>query len=65
MQTIDGRYVSVGSSGPTPLTWQERFPGLGMPTREAPERGDLIVSVNINMPKSLTVKQKKILQHTL
>jgi len=66
VQTIDGKQVSVGSSGPTSPTWTERFPGLGMPKSKKPnERGDFIVGVRIKFPTSLTQQQKDILKEVL
>lgn len=67
VQTIDGKQVSVSSSGPTQTTFQERFPGLGMVKKsKAPDvRGDFIVGVKIKMPTSLTAEQKKQLKEIL
>jgi len=66
VQTIDGKQISVGSSGPIQPTWTDRFPGLGMPKSKKPnERGDFIVGVNIKFPTSLTAQQKDILRDVL
>lgn len=67
VQTIDGKNLSVSGSGPTPPTFEERFPNLGMP-KKAPkngERGDFVVGVNIKFPSSLTPEQKRQLREIL
>ncbi|KIW09312.1 uncharacterized protein PV09_00227 [Verruconis gallopava] len=64
--TIDGKQLRVGSSGPTPPTWTETFPGLGMPKSKKPtERGDFVVGVRIKFPASLTADQKQKLKEIL
>lgn len=66
VSTIDGKQVSVSSSGPTPPTFTEKFPQLGMPKSRTPEqRGDFIVGVKIKFPTSLTADQKKKLKEIL
>ena len=66
MQTIDGKQLSVGSSGPTGPGWTERYPSLGMPKSKKPdERGDFIVGVKIKFPTSLTAQQKETLKTIL
>ncbi|KAH9811703.1 Protein psi1 [Teratosphaeria destructans] len=66
VQTIDGKQVNVSHTGPTPPTWQEKFPQLGMPKSKTPlQRGDFIVGVNIKFPTSLTADQKKKLKEIL
>ncbi|KAK8170063.1 DNAJ heat shock family protein-like protein [Phyllosticta citrichinensis] len=66
VQTIDGKQVAVGGSGPTPPTYTDRFPGLGMPKSKKPqERGDFVVGVNIKFPTSLTADQKQKLKEIL
>lgn len=58
--TIDGKQLSVGSSGPTGPQWTERYPNLGMPKSKKPaERGDFVVGVRIKFPTSLTQAQKE------
>ena len=48
VKTIDGRQLKVSHAGPTSPTWQEVYPGQGMPKSKSPgERGDLIVKVNV------------------
>ncbi|TKA73507.1 hypothetical protein B0A55_05503 [Friedmanniomyces simplex] len=66
VQTIDGKSVSVSSSGPTQWGFEERFPGLGMPKSKTPsQRGDFVVGVKIKMPTSLTREQKDKLGEVL
>lgn len=66
ISTIDGKQINVGSTGPTPPTWTDRFPNLGMPKSKKPnERGDLIVGVKIKFPTSLTQDQKNKLKEIL
>ncbi|EON62359.1 hypothetical protein W97_01581 [Coniosporium apollinis CBS 100218] len=66
VQTIDGRQVLVSAAGPTQPTYKERFPGLGMPISKRPdERGDLVISVSIQLPLSLTPAQKVALREIL
>ncbi|KAK0940266.1 Molecular chaperone (DnaJ super) [Friedmanniomyces endolithicus] len=66
VQTIDGKSVSVSSAGPTQWSFEERFPGLGMPKSKTPSvRGDFLVGVQIKMPASLTREQKEKLGEIL
>lgn len=66
VSTIDGKQLSVGGSGPTQPTWTERYPGLGMPKSKKPEaRGDFVVGVKINFPRSLSADQKRQLKEIL
>ncbi|KAK5134874.1 hypothetical protein LTR08_005964 [Meristemomyces frigidus] len=66
VQTIDGKQVSVSSSGPTQPTFEERFPQLGMPKSKTPaQRGDFIVGIKIKYPTSLTAQQKQQLKEIL
>ena len=66
MQTIDGKQVGVSSAGPTAPTWEERYPGLGMPKSKKPgERGDFVVGVKIRFPASLSADQKQKLREVL
>jgi len=66
VKTIDGKQLNVGSAGPTPPTYTDRYPGLGMPKSKTPsERGDFIVGVKIGFPKSLTADQKTQLKQIL
>jgi DnaJ family protein B protein 4 len=66
VQTIDGKQLSVGSSGPTGPTWTERYPNQGMPKSKKPdERGDFVVGVKIKFPTSLTAQQKETLKTIL
>ena len=64
--TIDGRQLPVSGGGPTPPGFEERFPNLGMPLSKKPnERGDFVVQVKVNFPKSLTAAQKAKLKEDL
>src|SRR5580704_16987124 len=66
IQTIDGKQVQVRHGGPTPPTWEERYPGLGMPKSKKPnERGDFKVGVKIDFPTSWTPAQRESLKDTL
>ena len=66
VHTIDGKQVNVSSSGPTQPSFAERYPSLGMPKSKTPEkRGDFIVGVKINFPKTLTTDQKTKLKEIL
>ena len=66
VQTIDGKQISVGSSGPTGPTYEDRYPGLGMPKSKKPsERGDFVVVVKIKFPTTLTADQKAKLKEIL
>jgi DnaJ family protein B protein 4 len=64
--TIDGKQLKVSGAGPTQPGYQEKFPGLGMPNSKKPsERGDFIVEVKVNFPKSLTPAQKAKIKEAL
>ena len=66
VSTIDGKQVSVGGSGPTPPTYTDKFPNLGMPKSKTPtQRGDLIIGVQIRFPTMLTADQKTKLKEVL
>ncbi|KAF2490580.1 DNAJ heat shock family protein [Lophium mytilinum] len=66
VQTIDGKQLSVSSAGPTPPTYEDRFPNLGMPKSKKPtERGDFVIGVRIKFPTSLTQQQKEALKGIL
>ena len=64
--TIDGKQVNVASAGPTQPTFEERYPGLGMPKSKTPtQRGDFVIGVKIKFPTSLTAEQKGKLKEIL
>ncbi|KAI9829613.1 MAG: hypothetical protein M1826_005503 [Phylliscum demangeonii] len=66
ISTIDGKQLPLSGGGPTAPGFQERFPGLGMPKSKNPtERGDLIVTINVRFPASLSPSQKSKLQEIL
>lgn len=64
--TIDGKKINVSHSGPTQSGWKSKYPGQGMPISKRPtERGDLIISVVVMIPASLTPLQKEKLAEIL
>lgn len=63
--TIDKKQLPVSHSGPTPPTWHERFPGMGMPNSKTTKRGDFIVDVKINFPTELSAEKKRQLREIL
>lgn len=63
--TIDGKQLSVSGGGPTQPGYQERYPNLGMPTKQAGQRGDFVVEVKVKFPTSLTTAQKMKLKEIL
>ncbi|KAI9661701.1 MAG: hypothetical protein M1821_008939 [Bathelium mastoideum] len=64
--TIDGKQISVRHGGPTPPTYEDRYPNLGMPKpKKSSERGDFIIGVNIKFPTSLTPQQKSQIKEIL
>lgn len=64
--TIDGKQLNVSGAGPTQPGYEERFPGLGMPISKKPgERGDFVVKVKVNFPRSLTAAQKAKIKEAL
>ena len=64
--TIDGKQLGVSGGGPTQPGHQERFPHQGMPISKKPsERGDFIVEVKVNFPRSLTAAQKAKIKEAL
>lgn len=66
MRTIDGKSLRVSKPGPTPPGYEEKFPGLGMTISKKPsERGDLVVRVNVEFPKTLSSSAKEVLRDIL
>ena len=65
VKTIDGRQLPVSGGGPTAPGYEERFPGLGMPTKKPGVRGDFIVKINVKFPTTLTPSQKAQLKELL
>jgi DnaJ-class molecular chaperone len=57
---LDGRSVSLSRVGKiTNPGMVERLPGEGMPVYErASEKGDLIITYQVELPKTLTAEQK-------
>ncbi|MCC6321515.1 MAG: molecular chaperone DnaJ [Phycisphaerales bacterium] len=50
--------VPRGTQHGTPF----KMPGLGLPRLQSPSRGDLVVVVNVEIPKKLTPPQEKLLR---
>lgn len=66
VSTIDGKQVNVSSAGPTQPTFEEKYPGLGMPKSKTPtQRGDFVIGVRIKYPTSLTAEQKRKIKEIL
>jgi len=66
VKTIDGREVPVRGGGPTQPGSIQTFPGQGMPISKKPgQRGDFLVEVKVNFPKSLTSAQKTKIKEAL
>ncbi|RPA87082.1 DnaJ-domain-containing protein [Ascobolus immersus RN42] len=64
--TIDGKQLKIEGPGPTSPEWENRYPDQGMVVSKAPNtRGDLIVKVKIEFPKTLTSDQKAKLKEIL
>lgn len=66
VDAIDGRRLRVTAGTPTQPGREIRYPEQGMPKSKKPEeRGDMIVEVKVNFPKSLTTQQKEELAKIL
>lgn len=66
VRTIDGKSIKVSKPGPTAPGFEESFPGLGMTISKKPnERGELIVRVNVEFPKTLSSSAKEVLKDVL
>ncbi|KAF7719574.1 DnaJ domain-containing protein [Penicillium ucsense] len=66
VRTIDGKSIRVSKPGPTQPGHEEHYPGWGMPNpRKSGERGDLVVRVKVNFPKTLSSETKTILKDLL
>ena len=66
IKTIDGKDLPVIGAGPTQPGSVQKFPGQGMPFRNrAGQRGDLVVTVKIIMPMTLTKECKQKLTEIL
>ena len=49
ISTVDGKNLMVSHTGPTPPTWTETYPYLGMVMPKDPnQRGNLLVKVNVS-----------------
>jgi molecular chaperone DnaJ len=59
--TVDGKGASLKiPAGTQPCTYL-RLKGLGMPDLRTGRRGDLLVKVNIEVPKKLSRRQKELI----
>lgn len=66
IETIDGRKILLSSSGPVQAGSVQKYPGQGMPISKKPgERGDLVVTIKVKYPTSLTGSQKQELKRIL
>ncbi|KAL4870545.1 hypothetical protein BDV12DRAFT_55765 [Aspergillus spectabilis] len=66
VRTIDGKSIKVSKPGPTPPGYEEKYPGWGMTISKKPsERGDLVVRVNVEFPKTLSASAKEVLKDVL
>ncbi|KAL5342910.1 hypothetical protein BJX70DRAFT_239299 [Aspergillus crustosus] len=66
VRTIDGKSIKVSKPGPTPPGYEEKYPGLGMTISKKPsERGELVVRVNVEFPKTLSASAKEVLKDLL
>jgi DnaJ family protein B protein 4 len=58
--TIEGKYIEFSVTQPTGPNWTQTYPGLGMPDfKDEKTRGNLIVSVKIKYPETLSVLQQE------
>lgn len=66
VSTIDGKQLTVSGSGPTAPGYIERYPEQGMPISKKPgQRGDFLVEVKVNFPKTLSATQKQKIKEAL
>ncbi|KKA28379.1 hypothetical protein TD95_000221 [Thielaviopsis punctulata] len=64
--TIDGKLIVLDKAGPTQPGSIERMPGHGMPISKSPgQRGDLVITIHVEYPSSLTPSQKAALRDIL
>lgn len=61
IRTIDGKVVNVSIPAGSETGTTLRLKGLGMPKYENPsERGDLLVKIDVSIPKNLSEEEKKL-----
>jgi len=60
VSTLDGREISVKIPPGTQHKTKMRIQGLGIPHMKDSHKGDLLVLINISMPKNLTDEQTKL-----
>lgn len=65
VSTIDGKKLQVSGPCPTQPGYEQTFPGLGMPTKKQSVRGNFVVEVKVEFPKSLSQSQKTQLKEIL
>lgn len=66
VSTIDGKQLPLSGAGPTQPGREERFPSLGMPKSKFPgQRGDFIITIDVEFPRTLTSTQKTQLKEIL
>lgn len=64
--TIDGKQLPVRGAGPTAPGTIQRFPEQGMPISKKPgSRGDFLVEIKVNFPKTLSPGQKQKIKEAL
>jgi DnaJ-class molecular chaperone len=63
---MDGHTVLLSRTGITPHGTRVKVPGEGMPKHHIPsEKGDLYVTYEFDLPRSLTAQQKEVLEEIL
>ena len=66
VKTIDDKQINVTAGTPTQPDKQIVYPGQGMPLSKKPgERGDMLVSVKVKFPASLSADKKQKLKEIL
>ena len=60
--TIDDKQLSLKIPPGTKHGTKMRLPGHGLPTMKSNHKGDLFVQIQINVPKELNGKQKKLVE---
>ncbi len=59
--TIDGKHASLKIPAGTQPCTMLRMKGLGMPDLRSGKRGDMLVKVNIEVPKKLSKREKELI----
>lgn len=64
IETIDGKRLKVSQVNPVKPGFSSRYPGRGMPISKQPGTfGDLVLEFNVNVPTSLTSKQREAIEN--